>query len=294
MQRSVERSFARPRPELLLGGVMVRLDLSYFYRLGEVFVSLRAVGEDIEMLEVWSKLYAGQEALRTLYNDPTVQHALRSSRVRADELHEVLNRFTSREFSEEFSRFDKANLIGKLDAFEVVLQSDLAVADGYFVTDKAPYNALSLISNGATLFPESTVSKVPIAMQDLENAGRCLAFELSTAAGFHIMRALEAVVRRYWEAVTNNAPHPKHRSLGVYLRGMEKLGCGDAKIIATLSQIKDLHRNEISHPDANLSFEEAVSLIGIARSAAAAMLVVIPEPPFELTAPEPEPALLPS
>lgn len=271
---------------------MVRLDLSYFYRLGQAFPPLRAMPESGRIGDVWADLWAAREAIRALYNDDTVKHGLRSSRDSATKFFELLDGYTDREWESDFSKFDKAAIVSRLETFEAILQSDLAIADSYFVTDKAPYNAESLIENGATLFPSGTAGKVPLAIKDLDNAGKCLAFELSTATGFHIMRALEAVLRAYWESVTNGAAHPPQRNIGVYLGEMDKRGVGDAKIIAALRQIKDLHRNEISHPDAHLTYQEALSLIGIAQSAAAAMLTVIPEPPFELTPLEAEPALL--
>lgn len=192
-----------------------------------------------------------------------------------------------------FNQYVKGGLVQQLDTFEAVLQSELAVADAYLVSEKPPYFTVRLIANGEVLFSADVATKVPDALPDLQSAGKCLAFELATACGFHTMRAMEAVLRRYWEVTTGNKPHPKQRSLGVYLRGLEDNKCGDAKVIAALKQIKDLHRNEISHPDQTLSVTEAISLVGMARSAVDAMLKVIPEPHFELTAPD-DLALLPS
>ncbi len=91
------------------------------------------------------------------------------------------------------------------------------------------------------------------------------------------MRAVEAVLRGYWEVVTGNQPKPKQRSIGVYLAALIKLGCGNPKIIAALTQMKDLHRNVIIHPEETLDMDEAVALLGIANSVAAAMLKEMPE-----------------
>jgi hypothetical protein len=264
---------------------MIKIDLSYFYRLSLSFSPLRQIPENEPTANSWVTLYIAQIALQRIYSDDTIKSALRSSNVPANALFANLNQLTSRESSTTFDKYEKASLLQLLDAFEVVLQSDLAVADSFFVTDKAPFQTSTLIEFGETLFPPSVRVKCPSAIVDLQSAGKCLAFELATASGFHAMRALEAVLRKYWEVVTGNIPHPKHRNIGVYLNGLERVRCGDPKIIAALRQIKDLHRNEINHPDANLSLEEAISLIGMARSVASAMLSAIPDQTFELVPP---------
>ena len=38
----------------------------------------------------------------------------------------------------------------------------------------------------------------PIAKSDLEEAGKCIAFELPTAAAFHLLRATESVLREFY------------------------------------------------------------------------------------------------
>ena len=53
-------------------------------------------------------------------------------------------------------------------------------------------------------------------------------------------------------------------------------GCGDEIILSTLEQMAKLHRNPLIHPEAVLTMDEAISTIGIARSAVTAMLQVLP------------------
>jgi len=50
-------------------------------------------------------------------------------------------------------------------------------------------------------------------------------------------------------------------------------------LLASLQQIKDLHRNPLAHPEETLTLEEAVGLFGIVQSAINAMLKEIPDPP---------------
>jgi hypothetical protein len=110
------------------------------------------------------------------------------------------------------------------------------------------------------------------AVSDMRAAGRCIAFDLGTAAGFHIMRATELVLRRYFDEVTGNAERPKTNNIGDYLRVLDDQDKGKKKTRATLRQIKDLHRNELIHPEVTLTLDEAIALLGIAQSAIVAML----------------------
>lgn len=158
------------------------------------------------------------------------------------------------------------------------------ISPAYLVVKKRGYDTADLIARAEVLFPADLVRKVPEALEDVRQAGKCMAFELGTAAGFHTMRATELVLRHYYDAVMNGAERPKTNNIGDYLREMENAKAGDAKTLATLRQIKDSHRNELIHPEENLTLDDALALIGISQSAIVAMLREVPEAPFVLPA----------
>lgn len=134
--------------------------------------------------------------------------------------------------------------------------------------------------------------KVPEALNELREAGKCIAFEIPTAAAFHIYGAIELILRRYWTVTTGGRPNPKQRSIGVYLAALKKNDCGDPKVIAALEQLKDLHRNVVVHPDETLLGEDAIALVGMANSVAAAMLKALPY--VETNPPAPDDVSFPS
>ena len=154
--------------------------------------------------------------------------------------------------------------------------AELGVMPSFFVTQKESYDTAILLEWGTSLFPSSLVVKVPEAAADAQQVGRALAFELPTAAGFHLYRVLESVLRRYYSVVTSGDAAPNVRTIGTYVRAMRKAGCGDSKVLATLEQVRDLHRNPLIHPELMLSTEDAVTAIGIVRSAVSAMLSELP------------------
>ena len=129
------------------------------------------------------------------------------------------------------------------------------------------------------MFPADLVTKVSEAVFDAKEAGKCLAYEVPTACGFHVFRVTESVLRKYYAHVTGGAAPPKVRSLGVYVNALKATKKGDEKILAALKQMTDLHRNPLIHPETVLTVDEAIAIFGIARSAITAMLSALPVVP---------------
>jgi hypothetical protein len=147
----------------------------------------------------------------------------------------------------------------------------------YVVQPKAGYDTTVLIESGARCFPDDVWTKAPDAVSDLNQGTRCIAFELFTAAGFHLHRANEAVLRRYWDAVTKGAPRPASRNMGDYLNEMNAKGVGDSKVKSALKDLKDLHRNPLIHPEHSLeTADEAIALMNGIHNVIVYMLKEIP------------------
>lgn len=261
----------------LMGDVMIRMDLSYFYRLGIAFDALRQIEVDVPIVDVWFRIFSTQQEVGSLIaSSDTFRGLLRSTYPVANSLITVLDEITSNtDLDRQFTALDKSRLIVALDKFQAVFVGELAVADAYFVVEKKGLNTIRLVSQGEIIFPADVSVKVPEAIPDLREAAKCLAFELPMAAAFHIFRALEAVLRRYWGAVGGNVTARRH-SIEAYLRLFEKHNCGDPKVISALRQFADLHRNPLIHPQDTIDYEEAMSIFGLAQSIMRAMTAKLP------------------
>ena len=143
------------------------------------------------------------------------------------------------------------------------------------MTPKAGFDTEALLFVATLIWPPGLLAKVPDVSDDVSELGKCLSFELGTAAAFHTFRILETVLQRYWKAITKDAA-PKNKAIGPYLQAMEKKKVGDQYVRSSLQQVKDLHRNPLIHPGANISLEEAIDTLGIVRSVVSTMLKVIP------------------
>ncbi len=185
-----------------------------------------------------------------------------------------------------------ARLISLYDKFETLFLAELQSGAIYLVSPKAGFDTDALIEAGTLLFSSDLPAKVPDALPDLHNATRCIAFELATAAGFHLHRAHEAVLRVYWDCVTGGEPRPKQGNMGVYLRELETRKKGEDSVHSHLRSMKDFHRNPLMHPEQSLeSVDEAIDLLSAIRCSIGYMLKEIPgfEVPLleEMEAPPP-------
>jgi len=143
---------------------------------------------------------------------------------------------------------DHYQITSALSAYETVLGAELSLVPLYVVTQKSGFDTEILVSNGAACFPSDIWSKVPEAVGDLQQATKCIAYEVFTAAGFHLHRANEAVLQRYWHVVSQGRERPKSRNMGDYLNEMKTNNFGDEKVRAALKDLKDLHRNPLMMP----------------------------------------------
>jgi len=178
----------------------------------------------------------------------------------------------------KITQYDANDLNRQFNLFKTVLLAELETLNANFVTQKRGYDTATLIEAAENIFPPELPHRVPEAVFDLREAGKCIAFELPTAAGFHLHRANEAILHRYYDAVTDGKPRPTSRNIGDYLAALRQHNAGDPKLLAALKDLKDLHRNPLIHPDQTLeSIDEAIALMNGIHNAVVHMLKVIPD-----------------
>lgn len=266
-----------------------RLSIAFFYGTGAALRPLAGLTWNIKLLDAAGFLYPAAEALNGILNSPWFWPAVKSSYAPGQKLLAAINALIARtDYDKEIGWAQAHAVTNALTEFEGAVRAELAVADAYFVTRKGGYDTSALIGSPEVLFPIDLGRKVSDAIPDVREAAKCLAFELPTASGFHLLRATESVMRRYWAAVTGGKPQPKNRNLGACLGRMKELKVGSPKVLAVLEQIKDLHRNPLMHPEEILSLDDAIGLFGIVQSAITAMLKEIPEPPLPGIPPIPD------
>jgi hypothetical protein len=118
--------------------------------------------------------------------------------------------------SDEISKF-----FAVVYEFQVVFLSEVAQANIYYASPKRAYDSTALIDYGETLLSQETIQGLRLSREkvvaDVRAAARCLAFNLPTAMGFHIYRAIEAILVEEYFTLHVLIP-PKHPNLGVTTR----------------------------------------------------------------------------
>lgn len=258
---------------------MIRIDGSYLYSIGYSVHPLNNLEPDAPFPQWIVPLYVAQNALDELLNRSVFR--LATSRAAGQELLGVIQGLTADPNRKiPINVFEAYQISNGVRQFEIVLAAELGLKDMYLVTKKRGYDTTDLILNGVVLFPADLPTKVPDSVKDVNEAARCIAFELPTAAGFHLHRANESVLHRYYDAVTNGAPRPAGRNIGDYLQAMKEKKAGDKTVLAALRDLKDLHRNPLIHPEDSLdSVDDAIALMGSVQGVVVPMLKVIPTPP---------------
>ncbi len=155
--------------------------------------------------------------------------------------------------------------------FETVLAAQMQGLSTYFVSRKLGYETALLIEEAEQLIPETIRAEIREAIPDLQQAGKCIAFEIPTAAGFHIVRATEAVIRKYYTAAVGKPPKKKMRNWGAYIKNLHAAGA-DAKVTGFLDHIREAYRNPVLHPEDTLTPQDAQVLLGVCVSAIVAMV----------------------
>jgi hypothetical protein len=175
--------------------------------------------------------------------------------------------------------------------FETVLIADLEKLTAYHPLQKGIYNTQLLVSQSDLAFTKDVQQRLTrIALEEIRESGKCLAFDCYTACGFHIVRSLEVVLHDYY--VTMCKPSDPNKRLGMwaaYLSALYEV-CKDEgttlqkdqkahvkKVCSLLQQIKDQNRNLIMHPETVLNEDDALTLFDIARSAVMAMSEQLPK-----------------
>lgn len=161
-----------------------------------------------------------------------------------------------------------------LEKFEHALAAELNRAATYVAEKRGIYSTYDLAENARQIFPKTLQDVIPVSAQnEFDNAGRALAFGLGTAASMHMLRAVEIMLKQYFEMFAGPVNAKTERNYAMYLKKLtamaedEDNGKGpDKRVVQMLAQIKDHYRNPLIAPDSEVSIEEATSLFGMASA----------------------------
>ncbi|HTF14207.1 MAG TPA: hypothetical protein VK643_06025 [Burkholderiales bacterium] len=269
------------------GGPVIRIDGNFLYQVGAEIRPLLGIAQSWTKGDVLGHLWSAERWLDLLLNRSV--YRLQTSWPSGTELLVTVKRLAREymkpeaNFAEQISWIDHHNITSQAKTFETVLSAELQFSQLYLVQPKGGFDLMQLTENGTAIFPPDLVAKVPETIADAKEAARCIAFELPTAAAFHLHRLQELVLRRYYDVVTGGKPRPEKRNIGAYIDALKGHGFKDQKVFGALSGLKNFHRNPVLHPDDRLeNVQEAIALWGNINTVLTYMLKTLAPPPLEL------------
>jgi hypothetical protein len=266
---------------------MQRVNVNQFYIMGHVLHPIGSIKADSKLKQHYYDLYSSQMWLEFLVNDKLVPLGVARPAC-WDLLTDIRALLTptasgSPDMEKDINALDAYNLNHKLETLETVLAAHLQSLNTYFVSRKLGYETPLLIEDAEKLLPDNVRAEVPEAIPDLQQAGKCIAFEIPTAAGFHIVRATEAVIRKYYTMVVGKPPKAKMRNWGTYIKNLTKAGA-DPRVTGFLDHIREVYRNPVFHPEETLTPEDAQVLLGVCISAIVLMVGAMKAVPLKAAA----------
>lgn len=126
------------------------------------------------------------------------------------------------------------------------------------------------------VFGESVSTQFNDQISDLEEAAKSLAFARGTACVFHLMRAMEASVKRVGDAigaaiVGKNGDLEWGKILGNMKQKIEEMPHGETRdswseVLTLLYHVKQAWRNNTMHPKQTYTVEEATDVLSAVRA----------------------------
>ena len=261
-----------------------RIDQLLFYRLASALNGLRGLKTSDESVPIYLGLNAARGALRSVLASSATQ--LRYSRPAADD---VLADITTC-ISQYFQSKDSDGKVGLkipdkvpnhafhfgsvIQTLETNLAAEFREAPTYYVSKRGAYDTADLVDHAERMLEENlhgTMGEKTVS--EYKAAGRCYAFGLPTATGFHVCRAVEAMLENYYKVCSGEDKTLK--SWHDYIVALTKIEKSNnnpqrpqSRTLHDLGRMKNSSRNPIMHPrvvlnevDADILLSEGKNII---------------------------------
>lgn len=164
--------------------------------------------------------------------------------------------------------WEYSSISTRIDAFKNVLSAECKEVEIYVVGQISIYKTSSLVSAGSQRIPSELAHLVPAeALTEFDSAGRCLAFDLPTACGFHALRGVEIMILKYLSNF--GASNENLRTWNEYVQAVLSLinvkngPVPSKKVAAMLDRMRELDRNPLMHPQDTLDTTTADMLFSL-------------------------------
>lgn len=259
-----------------------KLNLYEMYEFGKNLAPLSKITSEAKVTDHLFYLWFARESLNKWLgvDSPLLNTARRAARKMADAITDVVpvDITKAMEIDKDQEIGWRANGITQnITELESVLGNDMPDIAAYVVSQKGIYRTDDLIAHAEYQLSGEVRNALPgQACFDLQQAGKCLAYELATACAFHLWRAVETVMGDYYLQLAGKSFDDANvtRNWAKYIEALKKEKA-DLKITTFLDHIRDEYRNPQTHPDASIDIDEALRLFSVAISSIDQMMRTI-------------------
>jgi hypothetical protein len=246
--------------------------LSNLYGLYHLGATLQKLSDLLKGHEAYSKIaLAVTDAMRNIQNIIS-GHVLPLVAVQesAKELFALMAPLTTGQFMKEnwkepLNVYYSGPIEESITAFQFALSEELRQLPVYVVTEKGNLSHIKLIDGASKGYPTQTTELFDDFIRfEIDESGRCLAFGLFTACGYHILRAVEVAVKGYIYATTGALPPIPKRSWGEYIKCLQNSNA-PTDLLELITILKTM-RNPLMHPQDILKEEDAINIFSICRA----------------------------
>ncbi len=248
-----------------------------FYELAQHIHPLTELTGPAKYTDVFFPWFQARTALSTMFT----RRAFVVSRSAAQKLYQAITEFIPEDWdkaiaklsesTEDIQQWQLSTITEGAKNLETVLAAECQVLDTYLVVKRGAYSTADLVERAHIAFGTIAEKLPDQAKADFDQAGRCVAFDLPTAAAFHIFRGTEVIIRAYYKAVTGKEPKKKMRNWFAYIKVLRQCNA-DNRITSFLDHLRETYRNPILHPEENVDAEQALVMFGACISVSTLML----------------------
>ena len=225
------------------------------YQFGKELAPLASIDHNSAMKQWWFTLWNARNRLEAVCGaeTPLLSSSLRAGRSLINAITGVVpEAITDIDMSDGNELGWRASgITTALQQLESVLQNEMPDVASYVVSQKGIFRTEDLIQKAEHQLSAASRLGLPMLAQfDIQQAGKCLAYELAVACAFHLWRAVETVMATLYERKTGTTLEAAGamRNWAEYIKLMRKANI-DPKITTFLDHIRDQYRNPISHPE---------------------------------------------
>lgn len=163
------------------------------------------------------------------------------------------------------SKDQAEEILERINVVANVLKYEATNLRAYIISDKR-LDVNKLLSDVSVLFPKNVFYSLPdIAQYDFTQGGKCIAFEVPTAAAFHVLRGTEDVLRSYYSALLAGATPSPNLLWGPMVAELRRMTTDPPpkELLDNLDNIRVSFRNPTQHPDKRYDLDEVQDLFNL-------------------------------